>query len=96
MQVNNLNKSVPTELTQFTGGENFKYRTTYDSTLRYDGNRDEWQEVDRLSSSRRYHGMSAVPGDLARYCLPAPTATHDDKKTPAHTQSNTQAADDKE
>ena len=96
MQVNNLNKSVPTELTQFTGGENFKYRTTYDSTLRYDGNRDEWQEVDRLSSSRRYHGMSAVSGDLARYCLPTPTVPHDDKKTPAHTQSNTQAADDKE
>ena len=92
MQVNNLNKSVPTELTQFTGGENFKYRATYDSTLRYDGNRDEWHEVDRLSSSRRYHGMSAVSGDLARYCLPSP---HSDMKTPAQTQSNTQAADDK-
>ena len=92
MQVNNLNKSVPTELTQFTGGENFKYRTIFDSTLRYDSNRDEWQEVDRLSSSRRYHGMSAVSGDLARYCLPSPTA---DMKTPIQTQSNTQAADDK-
>ena len=51
--------------------------------------------VDRLTSGRRYHGMSAVSGDLARYCLPTPTVPHDDMKTPAQTKSNTQATDDK-